>query len=195
MLTIRQPDGTLAQVPDWMMGEGAKAMTAHDTPRLSLACLRGLRLELDSCLKLTRGDSRHDGGEHAAPFAKPTADRFIRTPQSPNCTSKGGSDEAPPPRQPAPDGDGCAHIGDGDNLDLPHQPARGQSRIRRQSSAQIIGEIVDQRTPGLARPITRRLQSWRAITETFSPCRCKSKIMNKSPNFFITTAPLGGGHA
>ncbi len=65
-LIIRQPDGTLAAVPAWMMEDGAAAMAVHDTPRLPLSCLRELRSELDACLGLSfpRNDSRRGGHEH-----------------------------------------------------------------------------------------------------------------------------------
>ena len=46
-LTVRQPDGTLAQLPIWMTEDQAAAMMVTQIPRLSLACLRELRLELD----------------------------------------------------------------------------------------------------------------------------------------------------
>jgi len=42
-LTIRHPDGSLAQLPIWMMEERAAAMTLTERPRLRLACLRELR--------------------------------------------------------------------------------------------------------------------------------------------------------
>ena len=45
-LTIRQPDGTLAQLPIWMTEDRAGAMRVTEIPRLALACLRELRLEL-----------------------------------------------------------------------------------------------------------------------------------------------------
>jgi hypothetical protein len=45
-LIIRQPDGTLAQLPVWMMEERATGMRVTELPCLSLTCLRELRLEL-----------------------------------------------------------------------------------------------------------------------------------------------------
>ena len=41
-----------------MLEDSAAAMTVCDAPRLTLSCLRGLRLELDACLSSLRGDSR-----------------------------------------------------------------------------------------------------------------------------------------
>ena len=58
LLTIRQPDGTLAQIPSWMLEEELAAVTVVDTPRLTLSCLRSLRQELDACLLSLGGDSR-----------------------------------------------------------------------------------------------------------------------------------------
>jgi hypothetical protein len=47
-LTIRQPDGTLAQLPIWMTKDRAATMMVTEMPRLSLGCLRELRVELDA---------------------------------------------------------------------------------------------------------------------------------------------------
>ena len=47
-LTIRQPDGTLAQLPIWMT-EDRRSDDVTEVPRLALACLRELRLEFDAC--------------------------------------------------------------------------------------------------------------------------------------------------
>ena len=77
VLTIRQPDGTLAQIPAWMVEEEAAAMTVSDKPRFSLECLRGLRLELDACLNSLRGESRREGDEHASHTARPSAARSV----------------------------------------------------------------------------------------------------------------------
>ena len=48
-LTIRQPDGSQAQLPVWMTEDQAATMAIAEVPRLPLACLRELRLELDAC--------------------------------------------------------------------------------------------------------------------------------------------------
>ena len=45
-LIVRQPDGTLAQMPIWMTEDRAAALMVTENPRLPLACLRELRLEL-----------------------------------------------------------------------------------------------------------------------------------------------------
>lgn len=47
-LTVRQPDGTLAHLSIWMTEDRAAAMRVTKTPRLTLECLRDLRLELDA---------------------------------------------------------------------------------------------------------------------------------------------------
>ena len=57
-LTIRQADGTLAQLPVWMTEEQAATMAVTEFPRLPLACLRELRLELDACQCLLRDEGR-----------------------------------------------------------------------------------------------------------------------------------------
>ena len=46
-LTIRQSDGTLAQLPIWMTEDRAAAMEVTAVPRLWLSCLRELRLILN----------------------------------------------------------------------------------------------------------------------------------------------------
>ena len=55
-VTIRQPDGTLAQLPIWMTEEPAEAMVVTEISRLPLAHLRELRLELDTCLSSLHDD-------------------------------------------------------------------------------------------------------------------------------------------
>ncbi|MER8530032.1 hypothetical protein [Mesorhizobium sp. M1272] len=62
-LLIRQPDGTLVQLPIWMTEDRAEAMNLTERPRLPLTYLRELRLELDTCLSLPRDDSRREGGD------------------------------------------------------------------------------------------------------------------------------------
>ena len=65
-VTIRQPDGTLAQMPIWMTEDSAEAMGVTEVPRLPLVHLRELRLELDTCLSLLHDDSRREGDKHDA---------------------------------------------------------------------------------------------------------------------------------
>ena len=62
-LTVRQPEGTLAQLPIWMTEDQAAAMMVTQIPRLSLACPRELHLELDAWQSLLRD----------APVAKETS--------------------------------------------------------------------------------------------------------------------------
>ena len=65
-MTIRQPDGTLAQMPIWMTEDSAEAMVVTEVPRLPLLHLRELRIELDTCLSLLHDDSRREGDKHDA---------------------------------------------------------------------------------------------------------------------------------
>jgi hypothetical protein len=113
-LTIRQPDGTLAQLPIWMTQDRAAAMTMTEVPRLSLACLRELRLELDTCQSLLRDDFRRAGDEHATPDIKPLLSRPLRAQEgSADPDSSGRADEAVASGERAPDpGTRCRH-GDG----------------------------------------------------------------------------------
>ena len=50
MYVVRQPDGTLAQVPTWMFAPDAAAMTVTDRPRIAMGALRDLRSLLDTVL-------------------------------------------------------------------------------------------------------------------------------------------------
>ena len=61
VLIIRQPDGTLAQLPVWMTEDQAAEMAVMGSPRLPLTCLRELRLELDACHNSLGGGQRRPG--------------------------------------------------------------------------------------------------------------------------------------
>ena len=50
MLVIQQPDGTLAQVPEWMTAPEAGSAVIRDEPRFPLTVLRELRLGVDAAL-------------------------------------------------------------------------------------------------------------------------------------------------
>jgi hypothetical protein len=102
-VTIRQPDGSLAQLPIWMMEERA-AMTMTQVPRLPLACLRELRRELDACQSLLRDDPRRAGDEHAAPDTEPPPPRpFCAQEGSTGADSGGRPDKAVASGKRAPD--------------------------------------------------------------------------------------------
>ena len=59
MLVIQQPDGTLAQVPEWMTAPEAGSADIRDEPRLSLTLLRELRLGADTALSSVLCSCRH----------------------------------------------------------------------------------------------------------------------------------------
>jgi hypothetical protein len=65
-VTIRQPDGTLQQLPIWMTEDSVEAMVVTEIRRLPLAHLRELRIELDTCLSLLHDGSRREGDKHDA---------------------------------------------------------------------------------------------------------------------------------
>ena len=51
MLVVRQPDGTLAHLPEWMsQPEAALLSITDEMPRLSVLVLAGLRATLDAVL-------------------------------------------------------------------------------------------------------------------------------------------------
>jgi hypothetical protein len=72
-LIIRQPDGTMAHLPVWMTEDHAEAMMVTESPRLPLAHLRELRLELDACLSLLHDDSRRAEGDKHETAPTPSA--------------------------------------------------------------------------------------------------------------------------
>ena len=70
VLVIRQPDGTLAQVPTWMCEPAAAALSVKDRPRMALAGLRDLRLAVDAALSSFSG--REEGERHETDTGSPT---------------------------------------------------------------------------------------------------------------------------
>jgi hypothetical protein len=50
-----QPDGTRTRVPQWMTCPESARLSVHSPPRLSIASLRVLRLEVDSASSLLPG--------------------------------------------------------------------------------------------------------------------------------------------
>ena len=60
MYVVRQPDGTLEQLPTWMCSPDAAAMTVRDQPRIARDALRDLRSVIDAVLP---SSSRSDLGE------------------------------------------------------------------------------------------------------------------------------------
>ena len=73
MLVVRQPDGTLAQIPAWMCAPAAAAMAVRERPRIALTALRDLRLALDAALSSL---SDTIGGERHGASADRTTRRF-----------------------------------------------------------------------------------------------------------------------
>ena len=113
-LTIRQPDGTLAQLPIWMTEDRAEAMRVTEIPRFALACLRELRLELDACLNLLRDDSRREGvDKHEESATEPPPIRPFRAQGPTGADSSDRADEAIATGERAPDGDARGRRSDG----------------------------------------------------------------------------------
>src|SRR3954453_22762631 len=112
-LIIRQPDGTLAQLPIWMTEDRAAEMTVTEIPRLSLAGLRDLRSELDSWQGLARDASRREGGKHATSAAGPSPPRPLCVPGAAGANSSAGASEAYGPAECAPGRDFGGHRRDG----------------------------------------------------------------------------------
>jgi len=102
-LTIRQPDGTLAHLPIWMTQDRAAAMSVTKFPRLSLAGLRELRLELDACLSSLRDESRREGDEHAPSAIQTSPSRPLRGEGATESDRSRRSDKAIASDERAPD--------------------------------------------------------------------------------------------
>ena len=77
MFVVRQPDGTLAHVPCWMMQEAAAHHVICPEPLLALPNLRDLRIEIDALLVCLRSDSKTEKGQEDA-HRDPSAKRSVR---------------------------------------------------------------------------------------------------------------------
>jgi hypothetical protein len=77
VFVVRQPDGTLAHVPCWMMQEAAAHHVVCPEPLLALPNLRDLRIEIDALLVFLRSDSKTEKGQQDA-HRDPSAKRFVR---------------------------------------------------------------------------------------------------------------------
>jgi hypothetical protein len=77
VFVVRQPDGTLAHVPCWMMQEAAAHHVVCPEPLLALPNLRDLRIEIDALLVFLQSDSKTGKGQEDA-HRDPSAKRFVR---------------------------------------------------------------------------------------------------------------------
>jgi hypothetical protein len=108
-LIVRQPDGTLAQMPIWMTEDRAAALMVTENPRLPLACLRELRLELDAWQSLLRDEARREGDKHAASAAELSTARSLLAQGPTGADSSVRSGEAVATGECAPGGDAGRH--------------------------------------------------------------------------------------
>ena len=60
-LIVVQPDGTRAQIPEWMALPSAASFPVHAPPRISLQGMAALRIELDAVLSLLSGTTAEPG--------------------------------------------------------------------------------------------------------------------------------------
>ena len=88
MLVVEQPDGTLAQVPEWMCSPVAAGAVIRDAPRLPLDVLQALRLVADAAL-LSLADG-HDGGRDGTRPTIPTT-RPVRVGDADGRPAAGGA--------------------------------------------------------------------------------------------------------
>ena len=97
-----------------MTEDRAEAMMVTEIARLSLACLRELRLELDACLSLLRDDSRREGGDkHDASATEQSPFRPLRAQGPTGADGSVRADEAIATGERAPDGDARRRRSDG----------------------------------------------------------------------------------
>src|SRR5258708_39671632 len=73
LVTIPQPDGSVACIPAWMTHESAAQHEVCVDPCLSLGVLRALRAAVDALLGSLRSDSGMEGAEHEAERRESTA--------------------------------------------------------------------------------------------------------------------------
>ncbi len=66
MAVILQPDGSLACLPAWMLIESTTQHTIRQSPTISLAFLKSLRVELNAILASLPSDSEMGDDGHAA---------------------------------------------------------------------------------------------------------------------------------
>jgi hypothetical protein len=69
MLVIQQPDGTLAQVPEWMTAPDAGIAVLRDERRLPLTVLWELRWGVDTALSSI--SDANNGGWHGTSEGRP----------------------------------------------------------------------------------------------------------------------------
>ena len=96
-------------MPIWMTEDRAAAMMVTENPRLPLACLRELRLELDAWQSLLRDEARREGDKHAASAAELSTARSFLAQGPTGADSSVRSGEAVATGERAPGGDAGRH--------------------------------------------------------------------------------------
>jgi hypothetical protein len=81
---VLQPDGTRAQIPQWMLAPEAANLTVHIPPRISLHGLQTLRRELNVVLSSIPGATTDPGAKNEAEQRRGTK-RFVQ-----QCASAAG---------------------------------------------------------------------------------------------------------
>ena len=74
LVVIEQPDGSLAQLPTWMLREAAALLGLRADPRFPLEVLRSLRFEVDALLGSLPSESDLEKDGDDADFRKSTAE-------------------------------------------------------------------------------------------------------------------------
>jgi hypothetical protein len=83
MLVVRQLDGTMAQIPEWMCMPEAAVAPILEAPRLPLQVLRELRLTVDAAVALlsdSNDGERHDTSRGAHPARSVRGGKHIGEP-------------------------------------------------------------------------------------------------------------------
>lgn len=90
VFVIEQNDGTLAHIPCWMLDQDAGELTLRPCPRLSVAVLRDLRIEVSSLLESLESDSpRMEVVDEAQTSAAATAGSVRRCSADPRIAEQG----------------------------------------------------------------------------------------------------------
>jgi hypothetical protein len=95
LVVVEQADGSLAQLPAWMLDEAAGLLGLRPEPRFPLEILRSLRAEVDALLGFLLSESDLEKGVDDADFRRSTAEpaRTHRGGAS-HCAGSGAEDQA-----------------------------------------------------------------------------------------------------
>ena len=138
-----------------------------EVPRLALACLRELRLELDACLNLLRDDSRREGvDKHEASATEPSPIRPLRAQGPTGADGSDRADEAIATGERAAGGDARRRRSDGGGAMkiTPDHLARGAFIYIRQSTVDQLANNHESRLRQYGLADRARALGWTDVT-------------------------------